>query len=601
MGARGFFSFICMLSGIILIISVCMAGTTDSDIKQAGSSPLVINHITARSGVLNADNKISTFTGALIIDHNCTNISKIPPYWINKAKELTFHFAHTSHGSQINTGLEYLENQNPTYKSDVTYGDYPPRLPDDTTALRLYDGNGLEDGNTYITPDLYWEGDSGLSNTRYVSSTGLFNYSMWSWCGQASSYTEEQINQYLSALNQLETEYPDMRFIYMTGHSDGGSADLTRNNNLIRQYVRNNNKILFDFNDIEMYSPDGAGPYYNDADGYCEWCEAWCSSYPEQCTCLDDCMGDCAHTHKLFCKLKASAFWWMMARLAGWDGTPVGNPPVASFTVNCTSGTTPLAVKFTDTSTGGTPTAWNWSFGDGTWFNTTTMALRNTTKVYPTSGSFVSRLQVSNSVGTSITTPGTTITVTNPIIPPVADFNADPTSGSAPLTVRFNDTSTGGTPTAWNWSFGDGTWFNTTTMALRNNTKVYPTSGSFVSRLQVSNSAGNSITTPGTTITVTSNQAPTISSISPIIGYPTQNWPITINGINFRINAIVTISNTTISKSGDVVSLTGNQIVCVFPINQLAPGVYNVTVKNEDLTEAKMSQEIAQVVVSFNN
>ena len=183
----------------------------------------------------------------------------------------------------------------------------------------------------------------------------------------------------------------------------------------------------------------------------------------------------------------------------------------------------------------------------------------------------------------------------------MAGFNADPTSGSAPLTVRFNDTSTGGTPTAWNWSFGDGTWFNTTTMALRNTTKVYPTSGSFVSRLQVSNSAGNSITTPGTTITVTSNQAPTISSISPIIGYPTQNWPITINGINFRINAIVTISNTTISKSGDVVSLTGNQIVCVFPINQLAPGVYNVTVKNEDLTEAKMSQEIAQVVVSFNN
>ena len=35
--------------------------------------------------------------------------------------------------------------------------------------------------------------------------------------------------------------------------------------------------------------------------------------------------------------------------------------PSAAFTVNTTSGTVPLAVKFTDTSAN-TPTAWNWSF-----------------------------------------------------------------------------------------------------------------------------------------------------------------------------------------------------------------------------------------------
>lgn len=36
-----------------------------------------------------------------------------------------------------------------------------------------------------------------------------------------------------------------------------------------------------------------------------------------------------------------------------------------------------------------------------------------------------------------------------------AEFTADTTSGCAPLTVNFSDLSTG-SPTSWNWSFGDG-------------------------------------------------------------------------------------------------------------------------------------------------
>lgn len=36
------------------------------------------------------------------------------------------------------------------------------------------------------------------------------------------------------------------------------------------------------------------------------------------------------------------------------------------------------------------------------------------------------------------------------------DFFASPTSGKAPLKVSFTDESTG-SPTSWNWDFGDGT------------------------------------------------------------------------------------------------------------------------------------------------
>ena len=37
-----------------------------------------------------------------------------------------------------------------------------------------------------------------------------------------------------------------------------------------------------------------------------------------------------------------------------------------------------------------------------------------------------------------------------------ASFTADVVSGEGPFVVQFQDTSTGATPTAWSWDFGDG-------------------------------------------------------------------------------------------------------------------------------------------------
>jgi len=179
-------------------------------------------------------------------------------------------------------------------------------------------------------------------------------------------------------------------------------------------------------------------------------------------------------------------------------GTPA---PVASFTANRTSGTSPLAVQFSDTS-GNYPTVWNWSFGDGIWFNTTTASAKNPKYIFANPGSFNVRLTVSNAAGRSSTIPGTTITVTRPGTPaPVASFTANRTSGYAPLAVQFYDTS-GNYPTVWNWSFGDGTWFNTTVASVKNPKHLFASPGSFIVRLMVSNAAGKNTTIPGTTITV---------------------------------------------------------------------------------------------------
>ena len=77
---------------------------------------------------------------------------------------------------------------------------------------------------------------------------------------------------------------------------------------------------------------------------------------------------------------------------------------------------------------------------------------------------------------------------------PTARFTANVTSGPAPLTVAFTDTSTGD-PTSWSWTFGDGT-----TSAERSPTHTYTTPGTYTANLTVVNAAGSDSTTA--TITV---------------------------------------------------------------------------------------------------
>ncbi|MDQ1253005.1 MAG: tripartite motif-containing protein 71 [Euryarchaeota archaeon] len=67
---------------------------------------------------------------------------------------------------------------------------------------------------------------------------------------------------------------------------------------------------------------------------------------------------------------------------------------------------------------------------------------------------------------------------------PVADFSAFPSSGFAPLKVQFTDQSTG-TPTSWNWSFGDES--NSTE---KNTTHTYSSAGNYTVNLTVSNIKG---------------------------------------------------------------------------------------------------------------
>ncbi|OEU42161.1 hypothetical protein BGV40_11005 [Methanosarcina sp. Ant1] len=130
---------------------------------------------------------------------------------------------------------------------------------------------------------------------------------------------------------------------------------------------------------------------------------------------------------------------------SGYITVNASNPPVAAFSASAVSGNAPLAVTFTDKSTG-SPTSWIWDFGDGTTYN-----IQNPPHIYTQAGNYTVKLTVSNAFGTNTLESKSLIKVSSTAAV-VADFNTNVTSGKAPLTVQFNDLSTG-SPTAWEWDF----------------------------------------------------------------------------------------------------------------------------------------------------
>jgi len=255
---------------------------------------------------------------AIVVDHRHTEISTIPAQWVTAASQQTVHYAHTSHGSQVLSGLNWLESRLPAFSVNIEASGSVVH-PQQDGALNIYDGNNY-DGNTYITPDMYWESASGLEHTRSVVETGWFDVSLWTWCGQMSAYSSDQVQDYLDRLTALKNQYPNVRFIFYTGHTDGQApgSQLWHNNNRVRQYVNQTGSVLFDFADIESYDPDGN--FYPNASDACEWCDNWCTANPNHFAC-QNIPSDCAHTNGLQCTLKGQAFLHLLARLAGWDGS----------------------------------------------------------------------------------------------------------------------------------------------------------------------------------------------------------------------------------------------------------------------------------------
>ena len=186
---------------------------------------------------------------------------------------------------------------------------------------------------------------------------------------------------------------------------------------------------------------------------------------------------------------------------------PVNAAYIAGFSGTPTNGPAPLTVQFTDVSSGA-PTIWYWDFGDRASAET-----QNPSHIYVNPGVYSVRLTVTGGgfsdsnvqIGyISVETPTpipteTTQTPTKTTPSPIkAEFSGSPTTGTAPLTVTFTESSAG-SPTSWLWDFGDGS-----SSILENPpSHKYSVPGTYTVSLTVTGSGGTNVRKLTDYITVT--------------------------------------------------------------------------------------------------
>jgi len=157
--------------------------------------------------------------------------------------------------------------------------------------------------------------------------------------------------------------------------------------------------------------------------------------------------------------------------------------PSVTASADPTSGRVPLTVSFAASGSDpdGDALEYLWEYGDGE-----TSTAQNPSHTYRTTGTYTAKVTVSDDWG-GTATDEVVIRVEEPNRPPTVTVSAQPTSGTAPLTVSFtaNGSDPNGDELTYAWSFGDGT-----TSSERNPTHTYATRGTYTAEIVVTDPEG---------------------------------------------------------------------------------------------------------------
>ncbi|MBN2435531.1 MAG: hypothetical protein JXK07_09740 [Spirochaetes bacterium] len=251
-------------------------------------------------------------------------------------------YFHTSHGTHVSYGVFGLPDFKDGYdeKFAVSTSDEPDKL-------YFRDNPGGFSVSDLSNADNDWEGWVEEARTWLEDpSNASVNVFIWSWCNIAN----HDATAYCNSMQTLIDEYGaggskvgtglarknPVNFVFMTGHANVGSntGDGQPKNQaaIITEFCETNGYHCIDYYSIDTTAMDGTyyedtGDNGNSAEYGGNFYEDWQASHTEGVDWYrnrtspggSEAYGQ-HNTQHITANRKAFAFWWVMARLAGWEG-----------------------------------------------------------------------------------------------------------------------------------------------------------------------------------------------------------------------------------------------------------------------------------------
>ena len=241
----------------------------------------------------------------ILIDHTSIDkFSLIPDDVIAQAAKLRVLFRHASVGENIRYGLECM------------YGNYPARRPNSCSqffnlkydsSLWIFQNRGnpgwIEKVDDFVreTEAQQDQFDVLMFTLGYLDGFDGMSYPV-------ISDPDNFQTMYIDKLVDLETRYPDKKFVWWTmSLAQEGHQNTTKFDEMLRSFAMENGKTLVDMADIETHDLQG-NPCFDKNN-----IPVVCSVYTNEIV--------SGHLNEIGRERMAKAFWYMMARLTGWKET----------------------------------------------------------------------------------------------------------------------------------------------------------------------------------------------------------------------------------------------------------------------------------------
>ncbi len=164
---------------------------------------------------------------SIVTDHTASDLSQIPELWIVQSKtDLHIAYQHTSHGSQLITGMNALQRY-PGYGTKYSWTDVGTAGTLDLDDVGIPGCDDLSAGDSIdvngVTP---WV--TATRNLLNNPANSHVNVIVWSWC----SINNHNAQRYVDNMEILIAQYPNVKFVFMTGHGRAGGKSTTQLNTL---------------------------------------------------------------------------------------------------------------------------------------------------------------------------------------------------------------------------------------------------------------------------------------------------------------------------------------------------------------------------------